>query len=434
VKRRLSLKWGICGLVALLQLTAAVCFAKPQMEIQFNLEHCLKLAYQNSEALKTATLKVTKAEQSLKQAEAGLKPSLTYDVYGRASDNASIEGYYGGLTLSQSLYTGGKLQAGIKRSRLELANAREDERQAKQQLTYDVKAAFYQLWLANQKLSIVQAASANMEKHYHDVAKKYQEGAVSHFDLLQAEVNWKKLKPDVISAQNNVKLCRLNLGILIGVKSDAVFTIDAGALEKTVPELPRITVDKGLEIAYRDRPELRQKQNSLESARLDVAIARADYYPKVTASGSYQATGDESGSEWDKVWALKLDLSGTIFNGNQTKAEVAAAEVAVKVAKSSCVQLQDTIRLALESGLQTWEESTEAIAVNQANIALMQNALKLTRYKLEEGLATTTDLMDAQLDLDETLNDYYSGICDYLTAVANLDLILGKVLSKNGGV
>ena len=115
-----------------------------------------------------------------------------------------------------------------------------------------------------------------------------------------------------------------------------------------------------------------------------------------------------------------------IFDGNGTKAKVAAARVDVKTAESNDTQLQDSIRLALESGLQSLEESTETIAVQQANIDLMQNALKLTRLKLEEGLAATTDLMDAQLDLDQTLNDYYSGICNYLTAQAKLDLILGK--------
>jgi outer membrane protein len=432
VKWKLSLKWMIFGLLALLQLTAAVSLAEPQAKTQFSLDDCLKLAYQNSETLKTATLKVAQAEHGLKQAQAGLKPSLTYDAYGQRSDSASADDYYGGLTLSQSFYFGGSLKAGIKQARLELADARENERQAQQQVTYDVKAAFYQLWLADQKLVVAQASYGNMEKHYRNTEKKYQEGAISQYDLLQAEVNWKKLKPVVISAQNRVKLCRLKLGVLIGVKSDHGLTIIAASLVKTVPEKTTVTIAKGLEMAYHDRPEMRQQQNSLESAKQAVIIAKADYYPTATASGSYHATGDDP--EWDKVWALKLDFSGTIYNGKKTKAKVAAAEVAVKVEESNLVQLKDTIRVKLESGLQTLEESTETVAANQANIALMQNALKLTQYKLEEGLADTTDLMDAQLDLDETLNDYYSGICDYLTALAGLDLILGKDIQvKNGG-
>jgi outer membrane protein len=426
VKRKLRLKLIIWGLMAALQLTAIVCFAETQTKTEFSLDDCLKLAYQNSEELKTAELKAKKAEQSLKQAQASLYPTLTYDTYAETSNNDSLDELYGGLTLSQSFYFGGPLRAGIKQSQLDLANALEDERQAKQQLTYDVKTAFYQLWLAGQKLQVAQASYANMEKHYRNTEKKYQEGAVSQYDLLQAEVNWKKLKPDVISAQNNVALYRLKLRLLIGVKTDKTFAIAAKPLAETVPAKTAVTLAQGLELAYRDRPEMRQQQNSLESAKQGVTIAKADYYPTAKASGSYQATGEDTGSDWDRVWALKLDFSGIIFNGNKTKAKVVEAETEVKVQLSSEIQLKDNIRQALETGLQTLDESVETVAANQANIALTQTALKLTRYKLEEGLADTADLMDAQLDLDETLNDYYSGLCDYLTALANLDLILGK--------
>jgi outer membrane protein len=390
----------------------------------YSLDECLKLAYQNSEALKTAAFKAEKAQYSLKQAESGRLPSLEYNVYTQESDNDSADGNFAGLTLSQSLYTAGKLQASIKQAKLELANTKENERQVKQELTYDVKAAFYQLWLAGEKFKVAKAAYENMEKHFRDVEKKYQEGAVSRFDLMQAEVNWKKLRPDVISTQNAVTLSRLNLGVLIGVKSDTAFTIAADEFAKVTAEKTAMTLDKGLEAAYRDRPEMQQLQNELESAKLAVDIAKAGYYPTVTAAGSYQAKGQDW--DLDRVWALKVDLSGMIFDGNETKAKVQAAKVDVKMEESSHTQLKDKIRLALESGLQTLEESMEKIAVNQANIDLMQKALHLTQLKLEEGLATTTDLMDAQLDLDETLNDYHSGICSYLTARANLDLILGK--------
>jgi outer membrane protein len=423
---KFSLKWVLFGWLVLLLMTADVCIAATKTETVLSLDNCLKSAFQNSEKRKAATLNVDKAEYRLKQAEAGMLPNLTYNVYTQESDSLSQDGNSGGLMLSQSLYTGGKLQAGIKQAKLELANARENERQVKQRLIYEVKTAFYQLWLANQKLEVARAAHANMKRHFNNTEKKFQEGMISHFELLQAEVNWKKLRPTVIAAQNKVALSRLNLGMLIGIESNNVFNITAERMENIVPEKPGFTLEKGLETAYRDHPEMRQQQNSQEIAKQGIKIAKAEYYPIVTVSGSYQATTEGSSTDWNKVWALKLNLSGTLFNGFETKAKVAAAEVDVKMQESNVLQLRDAIRLALESGLQSLEESMETIMVTRVNIDLMQNALQLTQLKLEEGMATTTNLMDAQLDLDRTLNDYYSGICDYLTAQANLDLTLGK--------
>jgi outer membrane protein len=210
---KFSLKLVLFGWLVLLLMTADVCIAATKTETALSLDNCLKSAFQNSEKLKAATLNVDKAEYRLKQAEAGMLPNLTYNVYTQESDSLSQDGNSGGLMLSQSLYTGGKLQAGIKQAKLELANARENERQVKQRLIYEVKSAFYQLWLANQKLEVARAAHANMKRHFNNTEKKFQEGIISHFELLQAEVNWKKLRPTVIAAQNKVALSRLNLGI-----------------------------------------------------------------------------------------------------------------------------------------------------------------------------------------------------------------------------
>lgn len=48
-------------LLLLIQLTTAVCVAETQTKMEFGLDDCLKLAYENSEKLRTATLKVEKA-------------------------------------------------------------------------------------------------------------------------------------------------------------------------------------------------------------------------------------------------------------------------------------------------------------------------------------------------------------------------------------
>lgn len=419
-------------LIGLLFLHVVPGWAEESTTNKYSLEDCLNLAYQNSEEMKTATLKVSKAGYEVKQAEAGFLPSLDYDIYkqdSRAStDNYSYYEDYGALSLNQSLYTGGKLSATLKQARLDLENALEDQRQAKQQLTYDVKEAFYQLWLAMEELKVAQTSYENMEQHFHNTQQKFEEGTVSQYELLEAEVNWKKLKPDVIAAQNEVSLYKLNLGILIGINGNQPLEIEAEAFSEIVLEKIDLTLEKALETAYLERPEMRQQKNEIENAQLEIKIAKANYYPTLALSGSYQGSksGGSSDADWEKVWALKLDLSGTLFNGGETQAKVAAAQKEVQVQLSSEKQLRDTIRLNLEKGLQSLANALETIEANKANIDLAKEALRLTQIQLEEGMATTTDLMDAQLDVDEALDGYYEGLNVYLTALANLDLLLGK--------
>jgi outer membrane protein len=427
MSRKLRFLGTILCLVMILPLSAPL-FAAEGQENRFSLAECLKCAYQNSEKLKITALAVDQARYQLKQAMAGLWPTLGYEFYRARNSQSEMEfnADYKGLTLSQNLYTGGKLSASIKQAQLRLENALGDNRQVKQQLTNDVKQAYYQMWLALQKLTVAQASYDNMGKHFSNVEKKYQEGMIPKIDLLQAEVNWRKLKPEVIATRNEVALCRSNLALLIGKQAEQALMIELDSLMQITPQTVTATFDNNLETAYRERPELRQMTNNIEFAKLGVVIARADYYPTLALSGSNEGKKNDLSPEWSTTWALTVDLSGTLFNGFATQANVASTKVEVQKQLSKEKQLKDEIRLKLEQVLQSLEESIETIEVNQANRDLAKESLRLTQIKLDEGLATNTDLLDAQLDVDEAQNGYYKGVYNYLIALANLDLVLGK--------
>jgi outer membrane protein len=418
----------ILGLSMVL-LVSALSFAAEVPKNRFSLTDCLQYAYHNSEKLKSAALAVTQSHQELRQALAGYWPALGYNIYRTQNDQSGIEynENYQAFSVTQNLFTGGKLSAGVKQARLQLANAREDERQVKQQLTCDVKQAYYQMWLAMQKLTVAQASYDNMEKHFHNVEKKYQEGLVPRIDLLQAEVNWRKLKPDVIAAQNEIASGRSNLALLIGKQDGRELAIEGDSLQQITPQSSAVTFTDALAAAYRERPELRQMQNNIELTKAGVVIARAGYYPTLALSDTYTNDKyDPSSYGNSEIWVLKLDLSGMLFDGLATPAKVAAAKTALQKQLSNEKQLKNEIRLKLEKVFQSLEESIETVEVDRATRDLAEESLRLIQLKRDEGLATNTDLLDAQLDVDEALNGYYNGVCNYLIALANLDLIVGK--------
>lgn len=402
-----------------------LCLAEEPVQKTYSLDDCLKLAYQNSEDLKTAALNVSKARYSVKQVEAGFGPTLTYNV--AADDISGDIGYTGKISLIQTVYTWGKLSMNLELAQYKLKNALEDERQAKQDLTNNVKNAFYQLWLVNQKLKVVQASYQNMEKHFRNTEQRYQVGTISKFDYLQAEVQWKKLKPNLITAQNNASLSRMNLAVLIGIQLDRLFAIEENSLLKIAPQKIDLTVESALNSASKDRPEMRQMTNNIEIAKLQTKITETAYYSTLALSGNYANNKSES-SSFEHTWALTLNLSGILFDNFSTQAKVASAKEDEQILLSNEIGLRNQIRLQLNESFQNLAQSFENIEANKANIGLFEEAFRLTQIKLEEGLATTTDLMDAQLDWDEALNGYYEGICDYLKSVSNLELIMGKTL------
>jgi outer membrane protein TolC len=123
---------------------------------------------------------------------------------------------------------------------------------------------------------------------------------------------------------------------------------------------------------------------------------------------------------------LSLGLSSVVFDGWVIPARVMQANENLKIAQIKETTIKDQIRLETAQALQSLEESLKTTRANQANLQLSQESLKQIQVRFSAGMATTNDITDAQVALEQTLNGYYQGISSYLTGLAKLDLITGK--------
>ncbi len=413
-----------------------------QIESALSLDDCLGIAFQNSSQVKAAAQNVKIAEEQLRQAQGGLWPTLSYEIIGADSDQNQV-GWLSALkgtdtrklssasiSLIQPLYTGGQLTSGIKLAKLNLETAREDECKTRQTLIFNVKAAYYQVWLAQQMVIVAEDSYENMGRHVERVQSFYEVGKASKFDLLRAEVQHENLKPAVIKAQNGAVLAKMNLTNLIGIGKNRKYStnIDLSALQ--LPE--QVGLDSGvlMKEAYQNRPELKKFEKLREMAKAQIAMAYAGYKPTAALVGTYQGSsvGEYDPNNWNdnKQWTLALNIKGNFFDGLVTPAKVGEAKANQKLVEIHEKSLRDGIDLDVEQSIQGLKESLETSHANEASIQLARESLEMTEAKFEARMATTIDIRDSQLALDQALNGYYQGVASYLTAVAKLDLAVGK--------
>jgi outer membrane protein len=424
---------------------------QPQLEV-LTLDKCMELANQNSQSIKQANLNVEKANAAVHAAEGGFWPALNYQLgYTKLSDPQDLGwnptgpvtngapytggwvdvqgpdyGYAGSISLTQPLYTGGKLTDALKLAKLQLAMVKEDQRKAKQNLTLNVKSDYYQVWLTEQKLKVAQSSYDNMEKHYQQVQNFYKVGTSSKFDLLQAEVKWKALKPPIIQAENDEAIAKLNLAILLGIDKDRQFTVNSDLDQLQLPEEVVLQYQDVMKQAYQNRPEIRQSQDTIELSKINLHLVQAGYKPVLALTGQYKTAGTDISMDQSKTWSLTLGVSGMLFDGFTTKAKVDSAKDDVQLASSKDSSQRDTIRSDVEQAIQGLKATLETTRYNQANIDLNKESLRLTQARFAAGMSTTLDVSDAETNLDQALNGYYLGMTNYLTALAKLDMVLGK--------
>ena len=100
----------------------------------------------------------------------------------------------------------------------------EKSRASKLDLVNQVTKGYYQLMLTQDSYDVLQKSYKLAEDNYNIVNAKYQQGAVSEFDKISAEVQMRSIKPNVISAGNAVTLSKLQLKVLMGVTADVDYT------------------------------------------------------------------------------------------------------------------------------------------------------------------------------------------------------------------
>jgi outer membrane protein TolC len=409
-----------------------------------SLGNCLDIALKNSPEIQAAAQNVKIAREQVRQAEGGLLPVLGYEITGSNSNEDQIGWSFlvpggrfhtkelstGSISLTQPLYTGGRLTQGIKMAKLNLETAIEDERKTRQTLTFNVKAAYYQAWLAEQRLKVAEASYDNLGRHVQRVESFYEVGKASKFDLLRAEVQHENLKPALIKAQNGVVLTKLNLTNIIGLDKTRQYRVEYDLTKLQLPGHVEQDPQTLLDQAYQNRPELQKFQKMQEMAKVQTAMAYAGYKPTVAIVGTYEGVsyGEIDPGAWkdNSAWTLVLDVKGNFFDGFITQAKISAAKLNQKLVIINETKLRDGIYLDVEQALQNLSESLETSHANQANMELAKESLEMTEAKFEARMATTMDVRDSQVALDQALNGYYEGVSAYLTALAKLDLAVGK--------
>jgi outer membrane protein len=415
--------------------------AQPEV---LTLEDCLEILTVHSPDLKAESKKVQIANEMVNQAKGNFLPKLDYAIFASKAEDpiypdsamilinpayASTDFSGAGISVTQPLFQGGKLTANLKLALAQLNMALENQKKVQQQLTFRTKQAFYQVWLAEQMLRVAESAYENLQQHVDTINNYYKAGTVSKFEVLRAKVQRDSLKPPVIAAENNLKLAKLNLATLIGFPRNRQYGVSYDLEKLKIPETIPIQPDQALSAAYRNRPEMHQIKQTEDMSRLQLSLAEAEFKPSVVLVGQYQgASMDYSPSNWlnNKYWSCTINVTGNFFNGYSSTARVKGSKENIELMDISETKLRDTIRLEVEQSLQNIAESLECICANQSNIDLAKETMKLTQVRLKEGMATTMDIMDSQLAMDQALNGYYQGITMYLTASANLDLAMGN--------
>jgi outer membrane protein len=412
------------------------------------LKDALTYALDNKADAKKSKLNVENSEYKIQEVRSAALPQITASgslYYNPILQTTVIDGdYFGapgtiieaafgqkwttgaGVTLNQKLFDQSVFLG------LKAAKTTREFYQINNQLTEDhiierVANNYYQVYVLREKLKLVENNLATTTKIRDIVEGQYINGLAKKIDLDRMNVNLSNISTQKQQLINSVNLQENALKFYIGMPIETEIKIPENAFETALAELTVApnTANRGEYLMLKKQEEL------LELQKKSVI---AGYFPTLSLSASYSYIGQGPEFPWgatasdDVYWSdystIGLNLSIPIFSGFGTKAKVKQADIQLKSLQEDIKDTQLALDLDYKNASTQIENSLITIENQKENMQLAEEILSNTNNNYLQGLASLTDLLDAENASTEAQNNYTAAILDY--KLAEIQLIKSK--------
>jgi len=271
----------------------------------------------------------------------------------------------------------------LKTAELSLKRAQDSFEETRKQLVLeDVISGYFQVVKAEQKVQIEETSVQEAGQSLKMVKNKFSLGDASALEVMQAEIGFSLARLNFTQAVNDLTLAKMNFNQVLGLPLKTQFQlIDTFSLE-TLEE----TLKDSLQKALKNRYEITQAQDSLELAQLKFELTQNDYT-----------------AELQKKKAL----------------------LEREKKKLTLEQLKTRITLEVTQSLLDLGEKEASIQVTTKQKEEKEQVYHITQEQYKQGLITTTDLLDKQIQLTQAKINALEALFNYNLAKRQFVRVLG---------
>lgn len=430
---------GLCLVTILLSvITVLACSAQAAEPRTLTLEQALSIAMEKNRDIEKAREYARYVQGRYVEERAAALPQLALNGSAAFSRDDSQGALFGGqsfrqdtrtldLTLSQPLFTWGKIGAAIRAAGVGLKTADEQLRLYRQAVFRDVTAAFCDVLLSREIHSQAVENLSQKRRHLDEAQRRFAAGTATDYDVLAAGVSVENARPEVIRTENAIRTARERLRFLLALEGEDVDA--AGSLE-IVPQQPKEYAE-ALALALKRRPELADLKLRIGIYDELVTIAAADDKPRLDLKGSagwrwLDVNGSRPGREGNgAAWSAGVYLSFPFFDGLRTRGRVAQARSDVRSRQIEYARLADAVALDVRDSGNAVKESAEIVQALSGTVRQAVQLLQMAEKGYEYGVKIRLEVDDAQLNLLQARSNLARAQRDHRVALVTYDWSMG---------
>lgn len=298
------------------------------------------------------------------------------------------------------------------------------------QLIATVKTQFYQIIVNQELVKVNQQSVELLQAQLKDQQNRFEAGTVPRFNVLQAEVALYNQLPQLITAQNNVRISKITLAKTLGLD----FQPRRGQqppLEVVgeMPYIPRaINLADAVELGKERRPFLKQARANVLNQLQQVRATAGQYLPTITTTGGGEWVSSPINSSWHDItkgWLATVQGSVPIWDSGAIAGQVIQQRALLSETKITYDDDVRQVELEIQQAYSLLQQNRELIQSQEKNVELADEALRLAKARLDAGAGVQLDVLNAQVQLLTAQSTRLQALFGYNSSLAEFDRATG---------
>lgn len=327
------------------------------------------------------------------------------------------------LKLSYNLFNGFKDLATKESSKYLSLSSQYALNATKQDIVLNTKTAYINYLDKQNALETYNSAYVLFQEQFEDSQNRYDQGLIAKNDLLQVQVNMSSAKQNVVKAQGDLKVALWQLSNILGgmnLQNETIEKLNEKNSQSYVYD------EKLLE----NRSEIQALNMNLQSIKELEKSAKSGYYPKVDASVSHNQYFDgvskKVEDKEDNQNIANITASWNLYNGGYDSSLQTIYKTKYLSATSLLNKTKLDIKLQYENAKSNFDVANENLETSKLALLQATENYSIVKNRFDEGIATSTDLTDANYLLTQAKQGFNRAYFDKYLAISTLDRIFEK--------
>lgn len=419
----------------------------------WSLERCIRYAQENNIDLKQREQEKESRDIELNTSKWSWLPAVNANTaqsfqFGRSTTKSGVivdqsaQNTTFNISLDMPLFDGLKTPNDIAARRLSLKAAMESLNKAKEDLAINVASYYLQVLYNKELLKVAELQVALDNEQVSKTEAMVNNGKVPLSQLYDMKAQLAKDEATLVESRNNVSLALLDLAQCLELeRSNKDFDIETPEQVDVVAENmgSLLPPDHIYENALTFKPQIKEQEYLLASAKKNLNVARSEYYPKLNLGASYSngyyhsSMGGEfvdtrSFSEQLKQNGQNIigfSLSIPLFNRLQVRNSVRQAKVNIR---NQELMLENTRKALYKEIQQAYFNATaaqEKYTASGKSVVASKEAFEYAQASYEAGKSTVFEFNEAKTKYAQSLAEQAQAKYDYIFRAKILDFYNG---------